>query len=753
MRLMFVTGSLHRGGAERHAVSLMNGLAERGHECAAVYIKCVGGTVADLGLDGAVAVHPLGASRYLDLRAMSDLAALIAQCAPDVLVATNPYALMYATLARSGRRIPLLTTFHSTRPHGFKERLQMLVYRPLFWRADCTVFVSAAQRSFWRRRGLASRRSEVIHNGIDAEGYFAPRSDAGTGRRRELGFGDGDYVIGICAWLRPEKNHVQLVEAIARLRAAGLPARALLIGDGELREAITERARELGIGDHVTITGERRDVRPDLAACDVVVLCSVAVETFSLAALEAMALEKPVVHAELGGARELILDGYNGYLFPVRDTDALVQRLRILADRECAQRLGRNARLVVREAFTARGMIDRYERLLGETSRQARAGRKPGVLLLGPDLGAVSGVSTHVNMLLGSTLADRFDLRHFQVGSEGRSGRGFNRVLRTFLSPLRLAATILRGRPAIVHINTSIDVRAFWRDLAHLLAARIAGSRVIYQVHGGELPVDFAGGSRFVKAVIERALRLPDCIVVLAKSELAAYKALLPGQRVRVIPNAVETFPPRGDDRPRDDGAPVEIVYLGRLVPAKGLHDSLRGLRDARAGGADARLTIAGSGPDETALRRLVAELDLESSVRFTGPVFGAEKERLLARSDVLALPTYHAEGLPYALLEAMSAGLAVITTRVAAIPDVVTEGVHGLFVPPRDPAAIAAAITQLAADRQMLRRMGNAGRERVAEAYSLPRLAAEFGELYARLADNLPARGERGRSTRHTPA
>ena len=138
--------------------------------------------------------------------------------------------------------------------------------------------------------------------------------------------------------------------------------------------------------------------------------------------------------------------------------------------------------------------------------------------------------------------------------------------------------------------------------------------------------------------------------------------------------------------------------------------------------------------------------------VRFARPVFGEEKQRLLAHSDVLALPTYN-EGLPYALLEAMHAGLATITTRVGAIPDVVTEGVHGLFVPPRNPGAIAAAISSLAREPERLSRMARACRERIAEAYLLPRLASQLADLYTGLCTNPPPRRARRRSARQTIA
>src|SRR5207248_3830085 len=92
-----------------------------------------------------------------------------------------------------------------------------------------------------------------------------------------------DFVIGLSAVLRPEKNPLQLVEAIASLRRRGIPARALVIGDGEMRGELEARARRLGVAGDVAITGLQREVRPFVAACDAAVLCS-RTEAFSLAA-------------------------------------------------------------------------------------------------------------------------------------------------------------------------------------------------------------------------------------------------------------------------------------------------------------------------------------------------------------------------------------------------------------------------------------------------------------------------------------
>jgi glycosyltransferase involved in cell wall biosynthesis len=264
------------------------------------------------------------------------------------------------------RRVPLIVTFHSTRLLGLKEQLQMAAYRPLFWGADCAVFVCESQRRYWRRRVVFSRRNEVIHNGVDTQAFSSAR-DAGAGARMRaaLGFRDADYVIGLAAVLRPEKNPLQLVDAIALLRARGIPAKALMIGDGPMRSAAEARARERRVANHVVITGYEHDVRPHLAACDVMALCSFT-EAFSLAALEAMAMGKPVVHSEVGGAAEMICAGHNGALFPAGDTAAFASALEALADRVASTRLGSNARRTVEALFSEGTMVDRYERLLLE---------------------------------------------------------------------------------------------------------------------------------------------------------------------------------------------------------------------------------------------------------------------------------------------------------------------------------------------------------------------------------------------------
>lgn len=357
----------------------------------------------------------------------------------------------------------------------------------------------------------------------------------------------------------------------------------------------------------------------------------------------------------------------------------------------------------------------------------------PVVFVLGPHLGAISGVSAHLKSLLRSTLAREYVLDHFQIGREGRSETRSHRRLRLATSPLALFRTIRTRRPEIVHLNTSLNAGAFWRDMAYAIVARLHGARVVCQVHGGKLPQEFLGSSRVAQAALRMLLGMADALVVLAEVELQAYRRFLPGKRIVLLPNGVDTAAFARPARTPVAGSPLRLVFLGRLARVKGIDELLRALRAALDRGANVRLCIAGSGPEEALSRRQVAELGLDSAVTFAGATFEGGKSALLRDTDVFVLPSY-GEGLPIALLEAMAAGNAVIATPVGAVPDVVVPGQHGTLVPPGDVQAIADAILAMDADRAAVARMQQAAAARVADRYSLQRMADGFSDLYAQL-------------------
>jgi glycosyltransferase involved in cell wall biosynthesis len=212
----------------------------------------------------------------------------------------------------------------------------------------------------------------------------------------------------------------------------------------------------------------------------------------------------------------------------------------------------------------------------------------------------------------------------------------------------------------------------------------------------------------------------------------------IPAERIRYIPNGVAPFP-------GGDGARVRReLGIGEDVPLVGAVGSLRAqkafevlieaaalLRDRRP---DVRVVIAGGGDEEPRLRAHIAALGVGGTVTLLG--HRTDVPDVLAALDV-AVNCSDFEGQPLALLEAMDAALPIVATRVGGVPDLIEDGVHGLLVPRRDPAALATAIERHLADRKAAEAMGRRARERRRSAFDIDttvrRVEALYEELLAR--------------------
>lgn len=361
--VLCIVNSLETGGAEKQVVTLLNHLDPRRWRLHLAYLKRDERLLPQLRQERLAAVLCCDVARRIDGRAIRRLRELIVGAGIDVIVCTNPYSTLYGRLALNGGAAApkLAAVFHTTQLRSLKERAQMLLYRRLFNRADLLIYVCESQRRHWRAEGIRPAADQVIYNGIDTAHYTEHRSPAQLRAfRRSLGFRDEDYLVGLCSVLRPEKAHGDLLQALARLRAQGLPAKGLLIGDGPQRNTIERALSRLGLAEHVVITGLTADVRPFISACDVMTLVSHSVEAFSLAALESMSLGKPMIMSDVGGASELVAPGEHGFLFEPGDIEALTRHLWSLSEPPLRERLGQAAARRVRERFTVETMSERF---------------------------------------------------------------------------------------------------------------------------------------------------------------------------------------------------------------------------------------------------------------------------------------------------------------------------------------------------------------------------------------------------------
>jgi glycosyltransferase involved in cell wall biosynthesis len=223
--------------------------------------------------------------------------------------------------------------------------------------------------------------------------------------------------------------------------------------------------------------------------------------------------------------------------------------------------------------------------------------------------------------------------------------------------------------------------------------------------------------------------------VVLGPGGDRLFSGVIPPDRIVVIPNGLP------DDAPEGEGAvPVDdevggsrLLFLSTLMRGKGFLDVLSAMPAVLRLVPNARLTLAGdwfSDRDREEALRFLVDADLEQSVVLLGPVGPREKRALLSQSDVFVMPPRHIEGMPYVLLEAMRAGLPVVSTPVGFIPSMVDDGRTGLLVRPGDPEALSQALVALLQDRPLREALGQAGREKFLNEFTFERWAEAMNRL-----------------------
>ena len=268
---------------------------------------------------------------------------------------------------------------------------------------------------------------------------------------------------------------------------------------------------------------------------------------------------------------------------------------------------------------------------------------------------------------------------------------------------LRLAWLKATGRADVVHVNIGQRGSALRKLMLCGLARRL-GVPYVLHLHCGEFHIYWDSVGPFLARRLTAAFNEAARTVVLGQVWARYICGQAPRARVEIVPNA--TFAPGGQARERPPRAPVQVLFLGRMGANKGVPELLRAFARLPQDGAW-RATLAGDGAVEE-VRAEVARLGLQDKVSVRGWAAPSEVEALLREGDVLVLPSHH-ENLPMSVVEGMAYGLAVVTTPVGAVPDIVVPGDTGLLCPPGDPAALADALARVIYDPALRSRLGSA--------------------------------------------
>jgi len=370
------------------------------------------------------------------------------------------------------------------------------------------------------------------------------------------------------------------------------------------------------------------------------------------------------------------------------------------------------------------------------------------VLMVGPFPPTVGGITSCIHSIMNSPLKNEYEFVPFTTGRPtvgvGKDSTDYSiifkmnlrslskAVLVTFYHIISYPFILVAKAPTLVHIHTT-DYLNFFESSFYLFAAKLLLKKTIIHIHATYFETFYNNSSVVVKALIRKILSMTDRLIVLSPNTQVFFEKISPSSKISVISNTTE-IPSKlkeGMHLRKNDSTTVKVLFVGsEEAKRKGFFDVIKAIPIvAEKCGSNTLFIFAGIYDEEK--QRVINEAKtLYNCVNYLGFLRKDEMLKARLKSDIYILPSY-AEGLPVAMLEAMAAGLPVISTRVGSIPEVIEDGINGFLIEPGDYEALAEKIVELASDQDLRQTMGERNVEKIRKSYSSERAMQELNEIY----------------------
>lgn len=290
------------------------------------------------------------------------------------------------------------------------------------------------------------------------------------------------------------------------------------------------------------------------------------------------------------------------------------------------------------------------------------------------------------------------------------------------------------NKPEVAHIHMSHGGSFIRKYYIHKLCKKY-GLKDIIHLHSSSF-VDFYKSTSYRnKKKIKELLEECDKVIVLGEEWERRIKSITPNAKTQILKNSVRI----PDNVINQESNLISILYLGVLIKRKGVDDLLNAFIKLKDDGIfekyNVLLRIGGRGDREEELRRIVLQNKLEKNVEFLGWVSGEEKEKYLLESQMLVLPSYN-EGLPIAILEAISYGMPVLATNVGSVSEAVHNTENGYLVEPGDINALTKVLRLLIEDKELRISMSVSSRKLAEKVFNDKNYYKKLEDIYRTLSD-----------------
>lgn len=334
---------------------------------------------------------------------------------------------------------------------------------------------------------------------------------------------------------------------------------------------------------------------------------------------------------------------------------------------------------------------------------------KMKVLMIGAGRDVRGGVSSVVNSYYDAGLDKLCDLTYLPTMEDG------SKLKKLFVAArARVRFERLIKENDILHVHMSSD-NSFYRKAVFIRRAYREKKKIVIHMHGSTFDLFYRERcNEKQKREVRDVFAMADAVIALSedwKQFLARY--ICAPEKIHVIYNAVKLPEPY-----EKDYGNRKMLFLGILGQRKGTYDLIEVLPEIFRKYPDAHIYFGGDGEREQA-ERLCREKGIDGNVTFLGWVRDVEKEKYLKECSIYVLPTYH-EGMPMSVLEAMSHGMAVVSTYVGGIPHLITDGENGLLCKAGDRAALQKRLEELLACPELRKRLGEAAGNKIASEFDI---------------------------------
>lgn len=346
------------------------------------------------------------------------------------------------------------------------------------------------------------------------------------------------------------------------------------------------------------------------------------------------------------------------------------------------------------------------------------------ILMLGPSLDVKGGI-TSVEKLILQFINPPINIKLIPTFAQGSAKTNILVFLKAIIT---LFTTLLTGQGDIIHVHFA-ERGSTIRKVILIIIALIFGKPIILHAHGATYQEFYAGLPPIIQKILANLMRKSSKLIALSQSwhdyYLQTWK--MTDDQVVILNNPVE-IPPHNPNR--SEYQQIKFVFLGRIGRRGGALDQMKSVMSfpGQDKGAfdlirafsnlheiqrnQAELILAGNGDIESA-QKLVHDLGMSEKITIYSWLNPEERDKILAEASVFILPSYN-EGLPMSMLEAMAWGLAIITTPVGGIPEVIINGENGLLVEPGNQAQITQAMGKLIDDKNLRLKLGEKARNDV---------------------------------------